>query len=109
MKTFLLLLSTCFLFISNGHSNGVLIVNASDKTVLELKSTYVNTEVNNQVAIVTSTQVFFNQLDSTVHVKYAFPLYEDASAVALRWNLNGIWHSATFSSAAPDTTLPGSG
>src|SRR6185295_7984171 len=90
-------------------SNAVAIVDATDKIVLQLTSSTVNVQVTNQVAIVTSTQVFRNQLLTDVHVKYAFPLYEDACATGLRWKVGGVWYSAIFSPAPQDTTLPGNG
>ncbi len=90
-------------------SNAVAIVNATDKTVLQLTSSTVNVQVTNQVAVVTSTQVFVNQLPTDVHIKYAFPLYEDACATGLRWKLGGVWYAAVFSPAPQDTTLPGNG
>ncbi len=89
------------------YSNAVLIVDAESKTVLHLQTTHVQATVTNQVAIVKSRQVFINQLDSAVHVKYAFPLYEDAAATSLRWKVNGVWYSAVFNPTPQDTTLPG--
>lgn len=93
----------------NAFSNAVAIVDATAKKVLQLNASTVSAEVNNQVAVVTSTQVFYNQLNETVHIKYAFPLYQDASAVGLRWKINGTWYTASFSPEPADTTLPGGG
>ena len=106
-QLFLLLIS--FIITFNSYSNAVAIVDATNKTVLQLISSEISAEVTNQVATVTSTQTFFNQLASPVIIKYAFPLDEDACATGLRWKINGIWHSAIFSPAPPDTTLPGGG
>ncbi|MCB0853270.1 MAG: VWA domain-containing protein, partial [Bacteroidetes bacterium] len=39
----------------------------------------------------------------------AFPLHEEASAIKLRWLLDGIWYTASFSAQPQDTTLPGNG
>ena len=93
----------------NAHANAVAIVNATDKTVLQLLSSHVNVTVVNQVGIFTSVQTFYNQLDSAVHVKYGFPMYEDATAVSLRWKIHGVWYTAAFSPEPEDTTLPGTG
>lgn len=108
MKTLPILLICALLsFYSTVKANAVLIVNAESKTVLQLQSSHVDATVTNQVAIVKSRQVFVNQLDTAVHVKYAFPLYEDASATGLRWKIGGIWYSAVFNPEPQDTTLPG--
>jgi hypothetical protein len=40
----------------------------------------VNATVFNQVATVVTTQTFYNQFDTAVHIKYGFPLYEKAAA-----------------------------
>lgn len=100
----------CIIFIllsTTVYSNSVIIVDASNKTVLQLKDSKVNVEVNDQVAVVTTTQTFYNQLGISVSGKFAFPLYEDATATSLRWELNGVWKSASFSPTEQDTTLPG--
>lgn len=108
MKTFPILLICALLTLPQLiKANAVLIVNAESKTVLQLQSSHVDATVTNQVAIVKSRQVFVNQLDTAVHVKYAFPLYEDASATGLRWKIGGIWYSAVFNPEPQDTTLPG--
>ncbi|MBC8173277.1 MAG: hypothetical protein H7X71_05155, partial [Chitinophagales bacterium] len=108
-QIFTFLFFLCVLNPQKIFSNAIAIVNATDKTVFQLVSSSVNVNVVNQVAIVKSTQIFRNNLDSATHIKYAFPLYEDATATGLRWKINGVWYAASFSPSPPDTTLPGTG
>ncbi len=89
--------------------NGVGIVDANEGVYLKLVSGDVEVTVENQVAIIKTTQTFLNNLGSEKEVKYAFPLTEDESAISLRWKLNNQWFEASFSSTAQDTTLPGGG
>ena len=95
------------MLIPETFSNGVCIKNATEGIYLKLLSSDVEVLVNNQVAMLTTTQVFFNDLNQETKIKYAFPLYEDASATNLRWYVNGTWHTAVFSPTPQDTTLPG--
>ena len=90
-------------------ANGICIVNAEDGVYLQLKQSSVNVTANGQIATVTATQVFFNQMDEVTKVKYGFPLSATASATSLRWNNNGQWYEAEFSPTPQDTTLPGPG
>ena len=91
------------------YSNGVGIVDASNQLYLKLISSNVNVSVDNQVAVIKTTQVFRNDFDSDRIFKYAFPLPEEASAIGMRWFSNGEWHSAVIAATAQDTTLPGGG
>lgn len=75
---FLILVSPLF-------SNGVAIVDVSKGIYLKLVESYVNINVENQVAIVTSTQVFTNQYDQSFKVKYGFPMPEQGSATGLNF------------------------
>jgi|GEM_PF-435698 len=92
-----------------GLANGVAIVNGTQPLYFQLNSTEVGVEVENQVATVTSTQVFQNTADSSTVVKYAFPVPEGASASGLRWRVDGEWKTASVSPTPQDTTLPGGG
>ncbi len=110
MKQLLLLvLANLILTSTQLSANATLIVDATDKTCLKMLSSHVNVSVVNQVATVKSTQTFINQFDTAVHVKFAFPMYEDAAATGLRWKIYGEWYSAVFAAAPADTTLPGAG
>lgn len=90
-------------------SNGVGIVNASNALYLKLISSTVEVQVENQVGIITTTQTFKNNFANAVVYKYGFPLPEGASAISLRWYINGIWQEALITPEPPDTTLPGGG
>lgn len=110
MKTLpIIILCVLLSFTHYVQANAVLIVDAESNLTLHLQSSIVQATITNQVAIVKSRQVFVNQLDTAVHVKYAFPLYEDASATALRWKIGGVWYSAAFNPEPQDTVLPGGG
>lgn len=98
---FLILVSPLF-------SNGVAIVDVSKGIYLKLVESYVNINVENQVAIVTSTQVFTNQYDQSFKVKYGFPMPEQGSATGLNFFADGNWYRAKFLPTPQDTTLPGS-
>lgn len=91
------------------YANGVGIVDASNAVYLKLNSSIVEVEVENQVGIIKSTQTFQNTLLNDVNFKYAFPLPEGASALSLRWYINGTWNQAAITPEPPDTTLPGGG
>ena len=107
MKRLIIILIALAAFASSGIGNGVCIQDATEAIYFKLLSSDVEVLVNNQVAMLTTTQVFYNDLNDDYTIKYAFPLYEDASATSLRWYVNGAWHTAVFSPSPQDTTLPG--
>jgi Ca-activated chloride channel family protein len=90
-------------------SNGVGVINSSTGTYLQLQSNTVEVTVDNQVAIITTTETFRNNTQGAVNFKFAFPMPEGASATGMSYYINGQWHSASFSAGNPDTTLPGPG
>lgn len=99
-----------FLFISTAAlGNGVGVVDATKADYLRLKESHVRVSVDNQVALITATETFFNPFDTSVKVNYAFPLPAGASATSLRWKIGGVWYDAQFNASPADTTLPGSG
>ena len=103
-------LNTLFVFLLFSYSilaNGVGVVNANEDIYLKLISSTVNVSVENQVAIIKSTQIFKNNLTYDAAFKYAFPLPEEASAIGLRWFIGGKWHNAVISATPQDTTFPG--
>lgn len=91
------------------HANGVGIVDAGNAVYLKLNSSIVEVEVENQVGIIKTIQTFQNILSNEVNFKYAFPLPEGASALSLRWHINGEWKEAAITPEPPDTALPGGG
>jgi len=90
-------------------ANGVAIVDSKTGSYLTLISSNVEVTVENQVAVVTTTQSFLNTLDSTKRIKYAFPLAEGASAIELLFEVDNQWYKANFSPTPQDTSLPGQG
>lgn len=89
------------------YANGVCVVNAANNTNLLLLESSVDVLVENQIALTKTRQVFRNSTGASTNSKYAFPLSESASAIELRWQVNGQWYLANISSQPPDTTLPG--
>ncbi len=106
LTVFLFLIGALF---STSFANGVAIVDVSKGIYLKLISSNVEVNVENQVAVVTSTQVFKNVYDVNKTVKYGFPMPESASATGLNFFVDGKWYRAKFSPTPQDTTLPGSG
>lgn len=96
-----------FLFHSSSFANGVGVINSNTGIYLKLTSSRVNISVQSQVAVITTTQSFFNQLPTDTSMTFAFPMPEGASATSLRWLVNGIWHQAQISPTPQDTSLPG--
>jgi Ca-activated chloride channel homolog len=106
MKRFFVITFLIFLFSANIFANGVCIENAETGVWLQLVESDVDVQIENQVCIVTATQKFLNTLQTPFSLKYAFPLYEDASATGLRWEIEGDWHEAIIAATEPDT-IPG--
>ena len=102
---FIVLMST----VSSLFANGVAIVDAQKGIFLHLVSSQVYVKVENQIAVVTSKEVFKNNQAKDAKVKYAFPMPEDASMTNLKWKIDGVWRQAKVSPVAPDTSLPGGG
>ncbi|GJQ61326.1 MAG: hypothetical protein SCALA702_03790 [Melioribacteraceae bacterium] len=90
-------------------ANGVGIVDEIEGITLRLAYSDINVVVDNQVALVTTTQEFFNNLESPQEINYAFPLPEGASATNLRWYINGEWFEAFIAPGSNDTTGGGGG
>ena len=107
--SFIFLLPLLLVSVVEVRAGGVAVVDASQGTYLTLSESNVLVSVENQVAIVTTTQVFFNPWNKDVQVKYAFPVPEGASPTALRWQIDGVWYDALFASSSQDNTLPGTG
>jgi Ca-activated chloride channel family protein len=89
-------------------ANGVGVLDAGNAIYLRLDSSYVHVTVEGQISITTATQYFTNTHPSGV-IKYGFPLPEEASAIGLRWRINGTWFTASIAGAPQDTVLPGGG
>lgn len=103
-KYFLLLLFIATLPI---FANGVAIYNDNTGTWLRLMNSKIDVSVNNQVAVIKTTQTFYNNVGFDLKVKYAFPLPEQASATQLKWKINNLWYQANISATVQDTSHPG--
>ncbi len=93
----------------NLFANGVTIIDGEDGTCFELRESHVDVVIDNQIAIVTSTQRFYNHVGWTYAPKYGFPLPEGASATQLRWLYDDEWHEALIAPVVQDSTPPGPG
>ena len=91
---------TVFLYSLHLLANGVGIVDAAQQQYLTLLSSAVHVRIQDQVAITTTTQVFRNDLGGPRTFKYGFPTPKGATAVGLRWQLDGVWHEASFNAGA---------
>ncbi len=104
---------TLFVFllaiISRLGATGVAIVDVSKGYYLKLVDNDIRVQVENQVAIVTTTQTFKNFYNEAKKVKFGFPMPEDGSATQLDFYVNGHWYTAKFSASPQDTSLPHSG
>ncbi|MBK7631902.1 MAG: VWA domain-containing protein [Ignavibacteriales bacterium] len=106
MKQLVIVLFAIFTSISI-FANGVGIVNASNQSYLKVETSIINVEVENQIALIKTTQTFRNVFGVDKNFKYAFPLPLGASAVSLKWKINGMWNTAMITPQPPDTSLPG--
>lgn len=91
------------------RANGICIVDASAPVLFQLTSSDLKVVVNDQIATVTSTLTFKNTTGGPTQIKFGFPMSETGSAISLRWQNEGVWYTADFSTEPQDTTLPGGG
>ncbi|MFP4549111.1 MAG: VIT domain-containing protein, partial [Fidelibacterota bacterium] len=77
-------------------ANGIGITNIQRGHNLKLVSSSIDVQVENQIAITKTMQTFKNETDSTVSVKYAFPLRDDESAIQLKWYIDELWYLANI-------------
>ncbi|MFT6783244.1 MAG: hypothetical protein ACJA1A_003183, partial [Saprospiraceae bacterium] len=104
MKSNYGILFILFLVTSNLFANGTGII--SNGSYLEVLETNTRVEVKDQIAIITSTQIFQNTTGTGVNIKYGFPLNENANPISLRWKYNGEWKTAIVNSEAQDNSIP---
>lgn len=107
MKAFVFVLTVLFsMCVMPLFGHGVLL-NDDDYTVdiYRLISSEISVDVEDQVAIITSSQFFMNQYDENTP-KFAFPIPEGASATQLRWWMNEKWYIASLTDIAQDPNPP---
>lgn len=85
---------------------GVALINDTG-SLLELSESHIDVQIDNQISIVTSTQVFNNKTGELIRIKYGFPLKVNSNPISLRWKINdGEWKEAIVNEDNQDTTLP---
>ena len=103
----------CLLVLAFGSgplwAQGVGVLDATSETYLLLDENRIDVQVEDQVAIVTSTQRFRNPSPDSTLFTFAFPLAEDASPISIRWQINDTWYRGAIEPVPQDTTLPGEG
>ncbi len=85
--------------------NGIAITNIVRGHHLKLVSSSVNVQIENQIAITKTTQTFKNETDSTVSIKYAFPLQDGESAIQLKWYIDELWYLANIGVATDSSAI----
>lgn len=104
-----LILLVLYSFISHALlANGVVFNKAEIKSYLTLEESSIYTVIENQVSNTVTTQIFKNEIEDSLEIKYAFPIPENASATKLRYKLYGKWYTANFAPVPQDTTTGGS-
>ncbi|CAN0491317.1 unnamed protein product, partial [Laminaria digitata] len=91
------------------QAQGVGVVSGAHGHYLHLDANNVLVNVEDQVAVVTSTQRFENTSADSIRFTFAFPLAEDASPIGIRWFIDNVWYRGIIEAVRPDTTLPGGG
>ncbi len=106
-KNFTLLI--LFLFSSTLiFGTGVAVIDPIQGTFFELLESHVDVNVNNQISVTKSTQVFKNTSGIDTKITYAFPLSENASTTSIRWKINGgSWSTANLIAEPQDSSLAG--
>ncbi|PKN74073.1 MAG: hypothetical protein CVU50_00415 [Candidatus Cloacimonetes bacterium HGW-Cloacimonetes-3] len=92
-----LVLVTLFVLLSITMLNaaGVLVNrNSTSLNCMYLRDCNYQADIQNQVAIVTVTDVFYNSGISTFAPRYYYPVPDGASPTQLRWHQDGVWHVA---------------
>jgi Ca-activated chloride channel family protein len=107
MKTLSLFTCIFFLLLQIGYGNGIGIIDGSNNTYLQVQETHTSVRVTDQIAIITSTQVFKNTSGSITPFKYGFPLKEISNPINLRWYIGGEWKTAEVTASEQDSTIPG--
>jgi Ca-activated chloride channel family protein len=107
MNKYLIFTLIACLMTLQSMADGVAIVDATNGVYLQLTESQVEVTVNNQIAIVTTTHKFYNQTGQPTLIKYGFPMHAEASAINLKWRINGVWFEAAIEAQAQNDTLPG--
>lgn len=90
----ILFLFSLLILSSNILGNGIAIIPNGSGSCMRLVMTETWVTVENQVAIVTTRQTFYNQFSQSWAPVYSFPASETATGTSLRWLFNGEWYTA---------------
>jgi Ca-activated chloride channel family protein len=88
-------------------ANGVVFKKAGTGSYLTLIESSIRVKIESQVSNTVTTQVFRNNFEDSLAIKYAFPLPQNASATKLRYKINGLWYTANFAPVPQDTSTGG--
>jgi Ca-activated chloride channel family protein len=95
MKKYVVLLVALAAMICGLNAAGVVLNrNMQTMSMLTLEKTNYQVDIQNQVAVVTVTEVFRNPDLLNYNPRLYFPLFEGASPTQLRWYQNNNWHTA---------------
>ncbi|NJM17062.1 MAG: hypothetical protein HC896_18275 [Bacteroidales bacterium] len=72
MKKFFRFTAVVTCFFIRPLSNGVVLMSDTTGFYLQLKQSFINVSINNQVAITTVSQTFYNQANTVVKAKLPF-------------------------------------
>lgn len=105
MKTRLWFLAAMLCMVLPIFANGVLVTGEGNNQYYQLLNSSVTVSVEDQVAVVTTSQEFSNLFADNLP-KYVFPMPEGASATQLRWYYNMKWYIASFAPIVQDSLPP---
>ena len=94
-----LVLFSCLMFACLLLNAAGIIVNSGNTSLQFATLQRCNYDVNieNQIAVVTVTETFKNNLSSNMAPRFYYPMPDGASATQLRWSSFGNWYTATIS------------
>jgi Ca-activated chloride channel family protein len=96
MNKFLLMVIVVLTYTALSATGLVLDRNASQLRLLNLASTTKSVDINNQIAVVTVTDVFRNTSSSSFNTRYYFPMQEGASPTKLTWCIHDVLYTANI-------------
>ena len=97
MKKLLLLVLAMLAVVALSATGLVLNRDSNQMQFLTLRSSNNVADINNQIAVVTVTETFVNNLNTLFDARYYFPIQDGASPTQLRWFWGDEWHTAIVS------------
>ncbi len=106
LKSILVLVILIICIDNHSDAHGI-VLNKQSGQLFELSETYVDVQIDNQIAIVRSEQVFLNRTGEEAIIKYGFPLSADANPIRLRWKIDdNDWKEAIVDESTQNTSIP---